>query len=222
MGSRMKYTLFRLALILPLFSYIIYGLGYSRTLWVLALFIYLLTESKKRTNMKNKLSVILSEGTELMSKGTDKAGAYDLQAKGIIAWYDENNINILKEDLNTINKDFQTGVIQLGKGQRILIDTGHQIAGASKNFKGDVKSRSGLALKHGVFVINSDGLIDEDYRGTLGVILTNISSVPFEIRFNDRIAQFELRTGEDFEIEVVDKITDNESNRNGGFGSTGK
>lgn len=171
----------------------------------------------------DQVKFIKHNGVELPSKGTELAGAYDLTARGIIAWYDDLNTSLTEEQLEEINVRFREGKgsIKLVKGDRICIDTDLQLADVPHDFRGDIKPRSGLALKHGITVLNTPGLIDADYRNNIGVILMNTSNVPFEISFNDRIAQFEPRVGYEFEIVSTEEITKPKSSRDGGFGSTG-
>ena len=76
----------------------------------------------------------------------------------------------------------------LGPGQRALVPTGLRIA-LPEGYEGQVRPRSGLALRHGVTVLNSPGTIDADYRGEVGVVLVNLGREPFVIRRADRIAQ---------------------------------
>jgi dUTP pyrophosphatase len=91
----------------------------------------------------------------------------------------------------------------------------------------EVYSRSGLALKKGVFILNSPGLIDDDYREELMILLANFSQEKFQVNKGDRIAQLRLKRVEKIEwVEITDenlqKIIKNESSdRLGGFGSTG-
>lgn len=171
----------------------------------------------------DQVKFIKHNDVELPSKSTELAGAYDLTARGIIAWYNNDNSPALDSVLEKINKDFKNGdVIAFQPGQRILIDTDLQLADVPEDFRGDVKPRSGLALKHGITVLNSPGLIDADYRENIGVILMNTSNVTYAIKFNDRIAQFEPRVGYEFEIVSTEEVTEPDSSRNGGFGSTGK
>lgn len=90
-----------------------------------------------------------------------------------------------------------------------------------KGYHVEIRSRSGLAAKHGVFVLNSPGTIDSDYTGEVGVILCNISQKPFIIAIGDRIAQMVVMKHEtvDFhQVVSVDKTTERGS---GGFGHTG-
>jgi dUTP pyrophosphatase len=83
-----------------------------------------------------------------------------------------------------------------------------------------VRSRSGLALKKGITVLNSPGTIDADYRGEIGVILVNLSNESFTINNGDRIAQLVVSKHERANWKVVESLS--ESNRgSGGFGSTG-
>ena len=83
-----------------------------------------------------------------------------------------------------------------------------------------MRSRSGLAAKNGVFVLNSPGTVDSDYRGEIKVILANMSDKPFEIRKGDRIAQLVVSPVQQADFEIVSEISDTERSA-GGFGSTG-
>lgn len=107
----------------------------------------------------------------------------------------------------------------LEPGKRALVKTGVAIQ-LPKGWEAQVRSRSGLAYKHGVAVLNSPGTIDEPYRGEIGVILINHGEEPYSISVGDRIAQLVLRRTEDVIPVFVDELT--ETNRGtGGFGSTG-
>lgn len=107
----------------------------------------------------------------------------------------------------------------LEPGKRALVKTGVAIQ-LPKGWEAQVRSRSGLAYKHGVAVLNSPGTIDEPYRGEIGVILINHGEEPYVISVGDRIAQLVLRRTEDVIPVFVDELT--ETNRGtGGFGSTG-
>lgn len=83
-----------------------------------------------------------------------------------------------------------------------------------------VRSRSGLAAKHGIFALNAPGTIDSDYRGEIKIILSNFSKEPFIINRGDRIAQLVIAKYERIEWEVRDKL-DETPRGCGGFGSTG-
>jgi dUTP pyrophosphatase len=78
--------------------------------------------------------------------------------------------------------------VVIAPGARALVPTGLSIA-LPKGFEGQVRPRSGLALKHGVTVLNSPGTIDSDYRGEVKIILANLGDAPFTIARGDRIAQ---------------------------------
>ncbi len=84
-----------------------------------------------------------------------------------------------------------------------------------------VRPRSGLALKHGITVLNAPGTIDADYRGEVGVILINLGQEPFTIRRGDRIAQLVLAPCVQGAWRQVDSL-DATARGSGGFGSTGK
>jgi dUTP pyrophosphatase len=109
--------------------------------------------------------------------------------------------------------------IVLAPGRRRLIPTGLAIA-LPPGTEAQVRPRSGLALKHGITVLNAPGTIDADYRGEVGVILVNLGEEPFTITRGSRIAQMilaEVKRAKWLEVENLE-----ESQRGaGGFGSTG-
>lgn len=101
-----------------------------------------------------------------------------------------------------------------------LINTGMKIA-LPKGLEGQVRSRSGLALKHGIIVLNAPGTIDADYRGEIGVILANFSNKDFTINPGDRIAQLVISQYVTINQIVVSKITNDTERGDGGYGHTG-
>lgn len=110
--------------------------------------------------------------------------------------------------------------LTLTPGARALIPTG-LILELPAGFEAQVRPRSGLALKHGVTVLNSPGTIDADYRGEVSVLLANLSGVPFEIRRGERIAQLVIAPVTRAELVEVLEVGDTERG-SGGFGSTGR
>lgn len=108
----------------------------------------------------------------------------------------------------------------LNPGDRKLISTGISIE-LPKGCHADVRSRSGLAIKEGIYVLNAPGLIDSDYRGELGVILHNTSNNSFTVRHGMRIAQIVVMQSVYVEFDEVDQLGDTERGI-GGFGSTGR
>ncbi len=112
------------------------------------------------------------------------------------------------------------GPVILEPMQRKLLPTGLFIA-LPKGAEAQVRPRSGLALKHGITVLNSPGTIDADYRGEICVILVNLSEEPFVINDGERIAQMVIARHEQAEWESVDVLDDTERGA-GGFGHTGK
>jgi len=107
----------------------------------------------------------------------------------------------------------------LAPGERALVPTGIRVA-IPPGYEGQVRPRSGLALRHGIILPNSPGTIDADYRGRVQVILMNLGNEPFTIRRGDRIAQLVIARVEKARWRVVDKLPDTERST-GGFGSTG-
>jgi len=109
--------------------------------------------------------------------------------------------------------------VELGAGERMLIPTGLSIA-LPAGYEAQVRPRSGLAIKHGVTVLNSPGTIDADYRGEISVIIANMGKEDFTIERGMRIAQMVIAKHETVEWEVVEELTETERGA-GGFGSTG-
>ena len=110
--------------------------------------------------------------------------------------------------------------LTLAPGERALVPTGLAMA-LPPGFEGQVRPRSGLALKHGVTVLNSPGTIDADYRGEVSVILINHGAEPFVIRRGERIAQLVVAPVQ--RARILERVVLGETSRNaGGFGSTGR
>ncbi len=109
--------------------------------------------------------------------------------------------------------------VTLAPGQRALIPTGLAIA-LPEGFEAQVRSRSGLALKHGIGVLNSPGTIDADYRGEVGVILINHGDRPFVVERGMRIAQMVIAVYARIARNPTDPQPDS-GRGSGGFGSTG-
>ena len=103
--------------------------------------------------------------------------------------------------------------------ERRLVPTGLRIA-LPEGFEAQIRPRSGLALKHGITVLNSPGTIDADYRGEVMVLLINFSNEPFTVNDGERIAQMVVARHEQVEMEVV-KTLDETERGTGGYGHTG-
>ena len=143
--------------------------------------------------MKNIMQIKrISPDARIPSRGSAKSAGYDLHAI---------------ED------------VVIAGNSRALIKTGLQIA-VPPGYYGRVAPRSGLALKH--FIDVGAGVIDEDYRGELGVVLFNFSSDAFSITKGDRIAQLVIEQIGHPDIVEVDNFDTETQRGDGGFGSTGK
>ena len=140
-------------------------------------------------------------------------------------------VKVINESRNDLPK-YETGnsagmdvranineTIILYPGERILVGTGLKLEIPS-GFECQVRPRSGMALKHGITVLNSPGTIDADYRGEVGVILINKGKDKFEINSGDRIAQIVFAKYERAEWETTDALEETKRGE-GGFGSTG-
>lgn len=109
--------------------------------------------------------------------------------------------------------------ITLQPGERKLVPTGWAIA-LPEGYEAQVRPRSGLALKHGVTVLNAPGTIDSDYRGPIGVVLINHGEAPFVIQPGERIAQLVIARYEHVAFELVTVLAET-ARAEGGYGSTG-
>ncbi len=103
--------------------------------------------------------------------------------------------------------------------ERRLIPTGLRIA-IPQGYECQVRPRSGLALKHGITVLNSPGTIDADYRGELGILLINLSDTDFVINDGERIAQLVFTSHEQCRFEMAESL-DSTERGGGGYGHTG-
>ncbi len=110
-------------------------------------------------------------------------------------------------------------VVTLAPGERLLISTGLRLE-IPPGYEGQVRPRSGLALKRGLTVLNAPGTIDADYRGDVGVILINLSQEEQRIEPGDRIAQLLFAPVIRAELVEVEQLADT-GRGSGGFGSTG-
>lgn len=107
----------------------------------------------------------------------------------------------------------------IGPGERALVPTG-LVVEIPPGWEGQIRPRSGLALKHGIGLLNAPGTIDSDYRGEVSVLLVNHGDAPFAVRRGDRVAQLLLARAEPVFWEEVEELADSERGE-GGFGSTG-
>jgi dUTP pyrophosphatase len=110
--------------------------------------------------------------------------------------------------------------LTLAPGGRCLVPTGLTVA-IPGGFEGQVRMRSGLALKKGLCLLNAPGTIDSDYRGEIGVILANLGSGPVTIERGERIAQLVIAPVARARLEKVAELPAT-SRHSGGFGSTGR
>jgi dUTP pyrophosphatase len=110
------------------------------------------------------------------------------------------------------------GDLTLAPGARALVPTGFVLA-IPPGYEGQVRPRSGLALRSGVTVLNGPGTIDADYRGEVGVVLANLGADPYVVHRGDRIAQLVIAPVVRAAFELVEDL--DETARQGGFGSTG-
>jgi dUTP pyrophosphatase len=110
--------------------------------------------------------------------------------------------------------------VELSPGERRLVPTGFSLE-IPDGYEGQVRPRSGLAVRHGVGMVNAPGTIDPDYRGEVGVLLVNWGREKVDIARGDRIAQLVIAPVERAELQLVTQLGKT-ARGGGGFGSTGK
>jgi dUTP pyrophosphatase len=108
----------------------------------------------------------------------------------------------------------------LERGQIALLPTGLAMA-LPEGYEAQIRPRSGLAVRHGIGMINSPGTIDADYRGEVMIALVNLGPAPYTVRRGDRIAQMVIQRVHRAQIEAVDRLVATERST-GGFGHTGR
>ena len=161
-----------------------------------------------------KVQVINKSGNELPKYETPQSAGMDLRAD---LW--SINEKFLFDARVVRREDGTIDHITIEAGGRALIPTELYTA-IPKSYEVQVRPRSGLALKHGVTVLNTPGTIDADYRNGWGVILMNHGAEPFEVYQGDRIAQAVLAKVEQIEWQEVSEL-DSTDRGLGGFGHTG-
>ena len=135
------------------------------------------------------------EGLELPAYATEQSAGFDLPAA-------------------------VAGDVVLEPGARALIPTGFSLA-LPPGFEGQIRPRSGLALEHGVTVLNAPGTIDSDYRGEIGVLLVNLGEAPFTVSRGRRIAQLVMAPVSRAALRPARELVLSKRGE-GGFGSTDK
>ncbi|BDU50768.1 dUTP diphosphatase [Haliovirga abyssi] len=161
----------------------------------------LVEENNKEDNNNNiknneiNIRVILEEGAKLPEYKTIGSAGMDIFA--------------------FINKDLEIAPLE-----RVLVPTGVKME-IPVGYEVQVRPRSGLALKHGLTLVNSPGTIDSDYRGEIKIIMINLGKESYNIKPYDRIGQFILKKVDKAKLEVVSEL-ENTLRGEGGFGHTGK
>ncbi|MBU0993844.1 MAG: dUTP diphosphatase [Proteobacteria bacterium] len=107
----------------------------------------------------------------------------------------------------------------LAPGTISLIPTGFAMA-VPRGYEAQIRPRSGLAVKHGIGIINSPGTIDSDYRGEVKIAVINLGREPYTIKRGDRIAQMIIKKVYQAKVEIVEELDDTDRST-GGFGHTG-
>lgn len=162
--------------------------------------------------MRNEFAVELHEGDRqwLPQKSNPTDAGYDLKARAF-TFEDKTS--------NTPEEDGHAKVWVLYPGEPVLVKTGVKLQ-LRPGWEAQIRPRSGLALKQGITVANAPGTIDAGYRGEIGVILINLTSVHKTIRVGERIAQMVIKSLETATLVPVETVDETERGE-GGFGSTG-
>lgn len=163
--------------------------------------------SDKKVVPPVKFKKLRDTAPEPPSRGTPEASGLDLRADvsagpGVVFQDSDGRSYLLLE-----------------QGDRVLVRTGYAIE-LAEGYEGQVRSRSGLAIRYGVAVLNSPGSIDADYRGEMAAILINTSNSNFRIYHGDRIAQLVIAPVVYPDVVLVDQLSSTDRGSNG-FGSTG-
>ncbi len=112
------------------------------------------------------------------------------------------------------------GALEIGPGERVLVPTGFAMA-MPAGYEGQVRPRSGLAIKYGLTLLNSPGTVDSDYRGEVGVVLVNLGKERVTVSRGDRIAQLVVQKLPKVRVAEVEVLPTSKRGA-GGFGHTGK
>lgn len=166
----------------------------------------------------------LFDGVIPPSRATKKSACYDVRAfltnkNRFVTVYDAENNTQQYVAYQTTHE--QPLTITLNPGDRAMIPTG-MILKIPENHSIRVHPRSGLSLKSGLSLPNCEGVVDEDYTEEFKVLLINHSDKKVDICHGDRIAQIELVVNNIFGVVEINEKPTTDSNREGGFGSTGK
>lgn len=164
------------------------------------------------------VKIVNKSGHPLPKYATSGSSCVDLQAyivgKSLAEFKFHGNVEFHNNQF-----DESKSWIVINPGGRILIPTGIYIQ-LPEGYEAQVRPRSGLAIKHGITVLNTPGTIDSDYTGEIGVILHNAGNKPFSVSDGDRIAQMCIKRYEKAEFEEVDTLEETERGQQG-FGHTG-
>src|SRR3989344_6627958 len=147
----------------------------------------------------------LVDGLDKISYTKEGDAAIDLRASG--NWI---------IDLDSSKRELIREYYDIMPSERILIKTGIKVAIPQGHY-GHIKDRSGLAFKHGLHVLA--GVVDENYREEIGVVLVNLGKNNYKLTKNERVAQMIIKRYEKVDIEYVDEL--DKTIRDGGFGSSG-
>jgi dUTP pyrophosphatase len=160
-----------------------------------------------------KVKVLNKSNDQLPKYETSKSAGVDVRARlNRMPFKAFGHVSVVK------GENGKVGMIRISPFGRVLIPTGLFVA-IPEGYEIQIRPRSGLALKEGITLANCIGTVDADYRNEIGVILINLNNEDVFIEDNERIGQLVLNKVEKIEWEEVDTL--DETDRKGGFGSTG-
>lgn len=168
-----------------------------------------------------KLQIVkMFDDVKLPEKKNPTDSGFDLYAYSFKKYYQNHGSNFERElEGEFLNAVVRDKTIELACNDRVLIGTGIK-ATVGPGYELQIRTRSGMALKNGLFVLNSPGTIDSTYiKDEIGIIIGNHSRAVQKITLNERIAQLVIQKVELLDIETVQSLTGED--RGGGFGSTG-
>lgn len=171
----------------------------------------------------------MNPDVQIPGLGTSMSACFDLRfcpTQDAVYGYDKYNLPVSRY----VDKSLR--VVGIHPGDRLLVPTGlvfkieayvsaSSVKEILNRYSIRLHARSGLALKRGLVLSNSEGIVDVDYQQEVFVMLTNVSDIHQDIEFQERIAQAEIVRNEGFTLTELSAKPEAYSERNGGFGSTG-
>lgn len=161
------------------------------------------------------IEIKVDDGVEIPKYATPGSAGFDLKVNKVLKLFKGNKEIELD---NKFKHSLSNGYIFLRAGERVLLGTGIRVA-IPEGYELQIRSRSGTSLKRGLVVTNSPGTVDSDYRGEVGIIITNTTPFLSKIEIGEAIAQGVICPTLQANFELVNELSDTQRGE-GGFGST--